>query len=77
VPIPPAEGSAVVEEGTLMVDLNALARNIIVYLRPGPEPKECRRTFYALANILSQMTGDEPMPLECDFWTPACLSRSG
>jgi hypothetical protein len=53
------------------VDLKALAQNIDAHIGPDPEPEECRRTFYALANFLSQLMGDEPMHRESDFWDPS------
>jgi hypothetical protein len=53
------------------VGTDALARNIDAHLGHEPEPEECRRSFYVLANVLSQTTGDEPMPPESDFWDPS------
>jgi hypothetical protein len=71
VPIPRTVGSTTVEGGILAVDPDALAWNINAHLGLKAEPEECRRTFYVLANVLSQMTGDEPMPPESDFGDPS------
>jgi hypothetical protein len=63
-PILPAEEHAIVVGSTLMVDLDALTRNVDAHLRPEPEPEECRHTFCTVTNVLSQMTGDEPIVAE-------------
>jgi hypothetical protein len=39
-----------------------------------PVPKDCQRTFYALVNVLSQLSWEEPMPPEDKFWDPALHS---
>jgi hypothetical protein len=62
VPIPPAEDSTVTEDGTL-------ARGIETHLGPKPELKECRRTIYVLANIVFQLSADNPVPLKAIFGT--------
>ena len=49
------------------MDLEALAWHVDTHLGPDPEPEGCRRTFYTLANVRSQLTGGELTLLEIDF----------
>jgi hypothetical protein len=57
----------------MIIDSDALACRIDVYLRANPEPKLSRRIFDVFVNAFAQLLESGLLPLEAEFWNPSTM----
>jgi hypothetical protein len=62
--------------GPTIVDSDALACMIDIYLRANPEPKLSRCVFDVFVNAFAQLLGSSLLPPEAEFWNPNTMLPS-